>query len=49
MFPEIKRGVTLRTPKFSFVSKTAMKVEKEVADFTFDLRTFFTVVEVKIF
>jgi hypothetical protein len=49
MFPEIKRGVAMRTPEFCYVSKTTMKIKKKIADFAFDLRAFFAVVEVKIF
>ena len=49
MFPEIKCGVAMRAPEFSFVSKAKMKVKQLRADFTFDLRAFFAVVEVKIF
>jgi len=48
MFPEIKRRVAVRAPEFSWLSNTAMKVKKKITDFAFDLRAFFTVVEVKI-
>jgi len=49
MFPKKKRMVAMGAPEFRFVSKTTMKVKETVTDFAFDLRTFFTVVEVKIF
>jgi len=40
--------VAMRAPEFCFVSQAAMEVKKTVTDFTFDLRPFFTVVEVEI-
>ena len=49
MFPKIKRMVTMGTPEFSFAQKTAMKFKQAIADFAFDLRAFFTVVEIQIF
>jgi hypothetical protein len=48
MFPKVKRMVAMGTPEFSFVDKTGMKVKETVTDFAFDLRSFFTVVEVEI-
>jgi len=41
--------IALWAPEFSFVSKAAMKVKQFGTNFTFDLRSFFTVVEVKEF
>jgi len=48
MFPKIKRVVAVRAPEFSFVNKAAMKLKEGVTDFAFNLRAFFTVVEVEI-
>ena len=48
MFPEIKGAVAMRAPEFCFVSEAAMKVKETIADFAFELRTFFAVVEVEI-
>ncbi len=49
MLPKIKRMIAMGTPEFRFVGKTMMKVKEIVTDFAFDLRTFFAIVEVKIF
>ncbi len=49
MLPKIKSMVAMGTPEFGFVSQTTMQVKEIGADFTFDLRSFFTVVEVKEF
>jgi len=46
MLPKKQGMVTVRAPEFSFVCKTVMKIEEFTADFTFDLRTFFPIVEV---
>lgn len=49
MFPKVERIVAMGAPEFGFVSQAAMEVEETIADFTFDLRAFYSVVEVKIF
>ncbi len=41
--------VAMGAAEFSFVSETTMKVKETVADFAFNLRASFPVVEVKIF
>jgi hypothetical protein len=37
------------TPEFSFVSKPVVKVKQARTDFTFNLRSFLAVVEIKKF
>lgn len=48
MFPKVKGVVAVGAPEFGFASKAAMQVKETVADFAFDLRSFYTVVEVEI-